>query len=484
MADKKKPQQEGNNNPAADNNNIEPADIADKLTIAGQPLPIDPDTGDIIEAELTEEQRAVLDKIGGTLKEAAAEYIKLHKEMAPIIEEAAGVAKKFYETRAQSKLTPLIKSFNSVIGKLQAKETREKLRELRENLLPIQRLLNELDELEPFIKAELKKEEYGGLTFEQIMDYTPGELLDLLQDKDSLFYKATIAARAAKKKTERVTIKHTDNVEYPLDKISGKAWNLLTEDTGGQLKLTFDMLPKKTSLDAKAIYSINFEALGDNVKITKRLQPFDKRVYIAVSALFNAGNDIITATQVYYAMGNTGKPAAKHIKKIDDALSKMTGATITLDNAREASALKGKYPHFKYEGSLLPIEKITAIVNGQVTESAIHIFREPPLMTFAKERKQVTTIDVSLLQSPLNKTDANLLIDDYLIDRISKEKNRRNNKHCRILYETLYKNANITTTKQQPRAPEKIAKYLNHDRQQGFIKKFVMQADGLTIYFE
>ena len=219
-------------------------------------------------------------------------------------------------------------------------------------------------------------------------------------------------------------------------------------------------------------------------EITENLktQPFDKRVYIAVSALYNAGNEVITLSQIYYAMGNTGKPSPNQIKKIDDAVTKMYKANILLDNTQEARALKGKYPLFRYDGHLLPIERITAIINGQVTESAIHIFREPPLMTFAKEREQVTTVNVTLLQSPVSKTDANLQIDDYLIERISKVKNGKGNTG-RILYKTLYERARITTTKQKQRAPEKIEKYLTYYQEQGFIKRFTMEKDGITVYF-
>ena len=437
---------------------ITPADIADKITLAGDPLPIDPETGDIIEAELTENQRELMHKISGTIVNAAA------------------------NGKIKESITPIIKGFNAFIGKMQTDEARAKLQALKENLQPIQSLFNELDELDIFLKAELKKEEYAGFTYEDIKKYTPGELLELRTDPNSLFYKALHAAKEAKAKAERVTIQHAKDIEYPLDKINNEAWKIFTDPTDGQLQITFNLLPKKNQLEATAYYSIDFESLGTDLKITKKLQPFDKRVYIAVSALFNAGNNVMTATQIHYAMGNTGKPGKKQIKKIDDALLKMTGARITLDNQPEHNALKGKYPLFQYVGSLLPIEKVSAIVNGQITDSAIHVFREPPLMTFAKERKQVTTIDVTLLQSPVSKTDANLLIDDYLLDRISKAKNGKN-KSCRILYKTLYDRARIKEPMQKQRAPEKIEKYLSYYQQQNWINKYLMQKDGVKIYF-
>lgn len=429
-----------------------------QIELAGEPLPMDPETGEIDVEKLTDEQRQ-------ELKQTAE---KLAKKLAEVID-FSGI------TRAAEKAGIFIKAF-------QSEKMRDILAANAAGLRQIQELFVELDEMEPFIKAELKKEEYQGKTFDDILEYTPRELLELRNDPGSYVYKAFEAARKAKTEAGKVTVKHADSIEYPLDKINSKAWNLLTEDTGGQIKINFDLLPKKRNLQATAYYSINFDNLGDNVKITKKLTPFDKRVYIAVSALYNAGNDVITATQIYYAMGNTGKPGANQIQKIDDSLSKLTGAEITLNNLHEHEALKGKYPHFKYTGSLLPIERIMAIVNGQLSESAIHFFREPPLMTFAKERNQVTTVDVALLQSPINKTDSNLQIDDYLIDRISRAKNS-DKKNCRILFKTLYERAGIKTKMQRQRAPEKVEKYLTHYQQQDFIKRYTMQADGIMIYF-
>ena len=157
------------------------------------------------------------------------------------------------------------------------------------------------------------------------------------------------------------------------------------------------------------------------MKITKKLTQFDKRVYIAISALFNEGNKVISLTQIHRTMGNEKRPSKEQLEKINNSITKMTGARITLDNSKEIKANYG-YDKFIYDGSLLPLERGAAVVNGQLADAAIHIFREPPAMSFAKQRKQITTLDIKLLQSPLNKTESNLLIDDYLIERIARAK--------------------------------------------------------------
>lgn len=361
-------------------------------------------------------------------------------------------------------------------------------------------LFRELDDLTPFIDEVMRsRPEYSGITFNELLEPLPfrglhnlitgtpaaegdeyaqeiNTVLDILQ-----------AARKLRQEADTVpaiTVKKTTKVEYPLDKINSKVWGLFEQNTRGQIG--FNLAPHGSGREILALYSIDFDKLQNELGIEKRLLPFDKRAYIAAGALWNAGNEVFTLTQVHYAMGNTGRPSAKQLEKIDKTLTKMEGAAIYLSNQQEANELKGR-ALFEYNGRLLPLERVRRIVNGQLTEGVIHLFREPPLITFAKMRGQVTTIDVKLLQSPISKTDANLQIDDYLIERISKAKNSRNRqKSHRILYKTLYDNTGITTPKERARAPEKIKKYLDYYQQQGFITRYTMDDNGnggITVYW-
>lgn len=351
--------------------------------------------------------------------------------------------------------------------------------------------------LEPFLAAELPAirkhpgfesvelediESYIGLDGQTIAETYNGQpipqaIREAIDRAAAAAYKADFATAAAKR---------PGKVDIPIDKVNSTIWSLVQETTGRQEKLSLKAERDGDEKPLSIYYSIDFDDLETaGVKITKRLTPFDKRVYVAVAALYNAGNKVISLTQIHYAMGNTGRPSEEQRQKINTSITKMRFANVFLDNVEESQ--RYNYPRFKagtglyHEFYLLPVDRISAIINGQVVEAAIQVLKEPPLMTFARQRKQLTTITVKVLQSPLSKTDGNLLIDDYLIERIAKAK--RTGKGVKILYETLYKAAQINTKNQRTRAPGKIETYLKHYQSCGLISRYYLLKDGIQIEF-
>lgn len=311
---------------------------------------------------------------------------------------------------------------------------------------------------------------------------SPTMFLDFIREELAVLHSLQEVQNAQEaQKTSKISIsaKPVHSLDFPLDKINSNIWNLLT-DTQPNGQIAFATEKRGTAKEATILYSINFDQLEPEVSITKKLTPFDKRCYIAIAALFNNNNPVISAAQIYTAMGNKGRPSAKDLQKINDSLTKMAAARVFINNEQEITVNK-KYNRFVYDAALLPFERISAIINNQLCESAIHLFREPPLVTFAKDRKQITTISRALLESPLSKTDANLRIDDYLIERIAHIRNGKVN--SKLLYTTIFKRCGITEKKQRQRAHDKIRRYLDHYKKCGFIKGYTEAADGITITY-
>lgn len=276
------------------------------------------------------------------------------------------------------------------------------------------------------------------------------------------------------------TGKRVKNVEYPIDKVNNNVWNLLSIDSSGQLAFNLDMANYSDKKNGKLVplyYSINFNAIED-IAATKQLQPYDKRVYIAIAALYNQGNTVISYSQIYAAMGNKKRPSAKDIDKIDKSVTKMAAAWLTMNNNGEVNA-KYRYKQWTYDAALLPLERMRSIINGVPVENAIHLFREPPLVTFAKERKQLTTFDICVLDTPVSKTDQNIMIEDYLLDAIAAIGHGRRN--SKVLFNTIYEAAKITTKMQRSRATEKIVKVLKYYQECRLIEKYVLENDGVNI---
>jgi len=274
-----------------------------------------------------------------------------------------------------------------------------------------------------------------------------------------------------------ITGKKVKKINFPVDKVNSTIWKLLEQDMHGQLSIAVESGKDKGKKEIDIIYSIDFGGLGDNVRITRMLEAYDKRVYIAIGALWAAGNQIITTGQIYYAMGGTGQPAPNQVEKIENAVSKMSGAKIFIDNTQEASVYK--YPKVVYDASLLPMERMTAIVNGQKVESAIHLFREPPLISFARGRKQIMPIERQLLTTPLNWTNQNLLLEDYLLETIAHAKRGKRSK--KMLYKTIFAEARITEKKQRQRTPEKVKRILDYYQKCGYITGYKVETDGILL---
>ena len=271
--------------------------------------------------------------------------------------------------------------------------------------------------------------------------------------------------------------KRVKEVGFPVDKVNATIWRLLEKDMGGQIAIAAESAKDRRKKELNIYYSIDFSALDNSVRITRQLETYDKRVYIAIGALWAAGNQTITTSQIYFAMGGEGKPAPAQLKKIDDAITKMSAAKIYINNSEEAKAYK--YPVVSYDSALLPMERIKATVNGNTVESAVHLFREPPLISFARGRKQITQIKRQLLTTPLSWTNQNLALEDYLLECIAHAK--RGTRSKRMLFSTIYAEARVTGKMQRQRALEKIRAILDYYQKCGYIKGYDADDEGITL---
>lgn len=297
-----------------------------------------------------------------------------------------------------------------------------------------------------------------------------------------------------KSNLENIKAQKVNSFDYPLDKansntFNNRFWNdVFKEEANGQFKLNIDVSKRGSKKPIDIYYCLDFSDIK-GASITRRLNAYDKLVYLAIAAIFNAGQDKMSINQIYEQMGGKNTPPTSEKKKIYESIAKMSAARLYIDNIQEATAYN--YTHFKYEGQLLESRIISAYINGQFSNCVIYILAEPPLISFARERKQITTFDIKLLQAPMNKTNTNLEIQFYLFEQLSHMKREAKEKKAfpfskKLLYETIYTNADIKERKQKARALETVNKLLDHFKKEKFISSYkeAPQKDGVIICLE
>lgn len=268
--------------------------------------------------------------------------------------------------------------------------------------------------------------------------------------------------------TEIINTQKLSSVNFPLDKVNSTLWYGFPVGEVKDLKAESDKDSRKGN-QANIILLLDFEALN-GVNISRELTVYDKWVWNACANLKDQGHDVLTAEQIYKAMGNTGRPNAKTKEKIMESVETISRARVTI-NTTEEHELYPKYERVKATFPLLATETCTAYARGQVVEGAIRIIEAPKLFAFAENRQQVTRLPLNVLDSPISKTDDNLLLSDYLLMRISK---MRNSKYITrtILLDTIYQKCGIDSKMKRSRLPEKITTILDHYKSIGWIKDY------------
>lgn len=390
------------------------AHLANIVTLDGEQvfsgIKTDPVTGDLLGYEITPEMQAKIEA-----KTTAAQQVleDIANGQGPNAEQAQEALKQANKIRERTR-----EAVQSLTRSIWTAETREHLRK-------VVNALDELEALRPYIEAELKKPEYNGVTLKELLkDITPAELLDL--PEDSPLYKAMEAARSARAEALPVIDTHkTSTLNTPVDRVNFLAWNSFKE-TGEQI--AFNLMserdkndPARRDLNITMRYSLSF-GNDPNIKTTKELNHYDRRLMQAVDTLYTndaSGQHIYLMGDIYRAMGGKGDIGNRR-DKLNNSLTKQATARVYMDNAAEAKHYN--YPHIEYDGNILYFERIRVIYNGQEVE-ALHFLRRPVFMELADGRKQITDIPLKVLQSGISQTDDNLRIEDYLLQRIARQKN-------------------------------------------------------------
>lgn len=275
----------------------------------------------------------------------------------------------------------------------------------------------------------------------------------------------------------KISTSKLSDILYPIDKVNAELWNCFSIGENTPLKAESDKDSRKGK-QASIYVMLDFNEL-DGVKISRPLTSFDKRVFVAISNLRESEHETMTIKQIYEAMGGTSTPDKSTRNKIIESIETMSRAVVTI-NTTEENKIYPRLDKIVWESQLLHIEKIKGYSRGQITDYAIRILETPKLYLFARQRNQITSVPLKLFESPISKTEANLLLEDYIFSRIARMRNSTKISRT-MLFETIYQKCSITTKKQRQRLPEKIERYLKHYISVGWIKAYKMTDKSIEI---
>ena len=280
--------------------------------------------------------------------------------------------------------------------------------------------------------------------------------------------------------------RYPDNYITPTDKVSNLAF--AGELTGTQLQ-QLAMERKGSKKQITTLASIDFEKLNGSVQIKgrKELTAYDREVHDAIITLYvDGGNEYITPQMIYQVMtGNQdAKLNPKQAEAISESITKCMYSRVIIDASEEAKAYG--FDSFKYDGSLISGERVTATLNGNVLE-CLHILREPVLYEYASKKNQIGRFDIKLLNTPINKTEEIITLQGYLYRRILSMKGSSNLSKT-IVYETVYNQINVTAAsdgalrKKKSKVRRQIKDMLDYWKKENFISGYCENRRGQEIY--
>lgn len=314
----------------------------------------------------------------------------------------------------------------------------------------------------------------------------------------------TQIAKSYRTKAEIVSLTggRASKVLFPLDKLHGILAANEKAFSGEEVKV--NTMKRGSKKQAGIVFSFSTdEEFGGAMALSKN-KNFKLRILSGVESLwaercstvdddslFSADENrdfYCTDNDLWAAMGYPNNPNTKDKAKLNEALTEMRRAEIHISNKTEVEA-GYKTQELVYDGSYLPFERVRAKVNGNVTDTALHFFREPVVCTSARKRKQVTSFPVELLHSPVSKTEANIAIENYLIRRIMSARRAvqkiatDEDEGNVIRYEAIFKNAGITNRTQQYNKRKDIWAILDHIKENGYLSKYTKLKNGVKVHF-
>ena len=321
------------------------------------------------------------------------------------------------------------------------------------------------------------------------LDETTGEIIPTRKKHEITTTEITIYE--APKEKIKANSKKSDKYSFGTTKVEGLAF-----DPEKNPAIYSALVPARINVSRRksqrkkieTLFYIDFKELkqrGVSIDYEYLLTPYDREIHNAVATLASAGNEYINPSMIFQLLsGNTGSTndmSPETRKSILRSIDIMMATLVTIDASAEVSSNMITKTKGIYKGALIPAERVEIMeLNGQKVTDCIHLLRTPPLYDYARDKNQIGTIDIKMLDTPLSNTKENIELKGYLLKRIASIKNTKSHMSDTIRYDTIYEYLQI-------KAPNKNALYRQYQEVRSKVKKlldFWIKMGLITSYTE
>ena len=223
-----------------------------------------------------------------------------------------------------------------------------------------------------------------------------------------------------------------------------------------------------------------------------RLDQFDMSVHDAINSIYHSGYDTMSIPMIIRTMsGNPRlKPSEMQEERVLSIVKRLlsTGIDIVYNQEAEAYQFDDEGDGCHYFGTLLCGEIVTAMINGRIVDTCLHLHREPILATLARKKKQIATIDMRMLNAPIGMSEENIVLRNYLLLRIEQS---RHNKQQELLsnrtirLESVYRVLHVSHDEyyKKSRLRQKIVKLMDYWKAQKFIYDYTFSDEKFILDF-
>ena len=240
----------------------------------------------------------------------------------------------------------------------------------------------------------------------------------------------------------------------------------------------------------ETLFYIDFNDAKENgitISNEDRINSYDREIYNAVATLAAAGNNEFSPSMIFQLLsGNISdernKMSPETRRKILKSVEKMSVTRVTIDASAEVRA--GMIAQATFKNYLIPAEMTELRINGQLVTDGIRLLSRLPLFDYASRKRQVVSIDIKMLDTPLPNTPENIVLKGYLLMRIASIMNSKNKMSDTIRYNTIYDHLKLQAPTpnalkvKHKQIRDKIKKFLDFWKKVKFIKDYREEKEG------